>query len=136
VIRSIHQNSQESAKLTARQRKAIPIVLASRDIMEGCRTAGITTTTWYMWMTRNATFKAEVDHQREAVIREALDRLKAAISEAVEELTALMRAEEKNIRLRACGQVLDYFMKARELEDIERRLSALEKVIDGKRGGI
>ena len=64
-----------------------------------------------------------------AVISEALDRLKTAVTGAVEGLTTLVDAEEKNVRLRACGHVLDYFMKARELEDMERRLIALERVI-------
>ena len=52
-----------------------------------------------------------------------------AVTGAVEGLTDLVDAEETNMRLRACGQVLDYFMKVRELEDMERRLSALERAI-------
>jgi len=125
----INKNSQESAKLTGRQRRAIPLVLAARNVEEGCRAAGITTTTWYTWMTRNATFKADVDRQREAVISEALDRLKAAVNQAVEGLTSLMNAEEKHIRLRACEKVVDYFFKNREIQDIEERLTRLEKLV-------
>jgi beta-phosphoglucomutase-like phosphatase (HAD superfamily) len=121
--------------LTARQRRAIPLVLPARNIEEGCRSARITTQTWYTWL-REEGFKAEVDRQREEVISEALDRLKAAVNEAVEGLTALMGAEEKNIRLRACERVLDFLLKSKELEEIEERLSELEKAVGGKRGGI
>jgi len=135
MIRSIRQNSSESVKLTARQRRAIPLVLPARNIEEGCRSARITTQTWYTWL-REEGFKAEVDRQREEVISEALDRLKAAVNEAVEGLTALMGAEEKNIRLRACERVLDFLLKSKELEEIEERLSELEKAVGGKRGGI
>jgi hypothetical protein len=73
--------------------------------------------------------KEEVHLRREAIISESLDRLKVAVTGAVEGLTGLVEAEETNIRLRACGQVLGYFMKARELEDMERRLIALERAI-------
>ena len=66
---------------------------------------------------------------REGVISDALDRLKTSVAFAVEGLTGLVEAEEKNIRLRACSEVLDYFMKARELEDIDRRVSALENAV-------
>jgi transcription initiation factor IIE alpha subunit len=111
------------------------LVLSARNIEEGCRSAKITTQTWYTWL-REGGFKAEVDRQREAVISEAMDRLKAAVNEAVEGLTALMGVEEKNIRLRACERVLEYFLKTKEIEEIEQRVSELEKAIGGKRGGI
>jgi len=100
VIRSIGKNSLESIKLTARQRRAIPLVLAAKSIEEGCRLARITPVTWYAWL-KNEGFKAVVEAQREAVVSEALNRLKAAVKGAVEGMTALMGAEEKNIRLRA-----------------------------------
>jgi hypothetical protein len=135
MIQEIRQNPSESVKLTARQRRAIPLVLSARNIEEGCRTAKITTQTWYTWL-REEGFKAEVDRQREVVISEALDRLKAAVNEAVERLTALMGAEEKNIRLRACERVLEYFLKTKEIEEIEQRVCELEKAIGGKRGAV
>jgi len=78
VIRSIGKISLESIKLTARQRRAIPLVLAARNIEEGCRVAKITPVTWYAWL-KNEGFKGVVEEQREAVVSEALNRLKAAI---------------------------------------------------------
>jgi hypothetical protein len=115
-------------KLNNRQKHAIPLVLAARSIEEGCRAAGIAKRTWYNWMGDEA-LKEAVSLYREQVISEALDRLKSAVAFAVEGLTGLVEAEEKNIRLRACREVLDYFMKARELEDMDRRVSALEEAV-------
>ena len=132
MIRSMCQNSSESVKLTARQRRAMPLVLSARNIEEGCRAAGITTQTWYTWL-RGEGFKDEVSWQRETIISEALDRLKAAVNEAVEGLTALMRVKEKNIRLRACERVLDSFLKTKELDEIETRLSTIERLVYEKR---
>lgn len=132
MIRSIGKISLDSVKLTARQRRAIPLVLAAKNIEEGCRAATITPVTWYAWL-KNEGFKAVVEAQREAVVSEALDRLKSAVKGAVEGMTALMGAEEKNIRLRACERVLEYFLKAKELEDIEERLGRLETLIGEKK---
>jgi len=90
--------------------------------------AGLTRQTWYTWM-KDDGFREEVRVRRETIVAESLDRLKAAVTGAVEGLTGLVEAEESAIRLRVCGQVLDYFMKARELEEIERRLAVLERVV-------
>jgi len=62
VIRSISKISLESIKLTARQRRAIPLVLAAKSIEEGCRAATITPVTWYAWL-KNEGFKAVVEAQ-------------------------------------------------------------------------
>lgn len=105
-----------SKELTAKQRRAILLVLSEWSIEEGCKSAGITTGTWYDWLKREE-FRMEVDRQREMVVLEALERLKAAVSNTVDGLTALMNPEEKNIRLRALWHVLGYFLKALEFED-------------------
>jgi len=121
------------ASLNRRQVHAIPSVLAAKSIEEGCRTVGIAKRTWYNWM-HDEGFKAAVYEGREALSSEALDRLKAALTRAVEGLTGLVEAEEKNIRLKACSEVIDYFLKAGKLEDLERRLAALERPSWGRRG--
>ncbi len=135
MISSDCPNSSNSVKLTARKKHAIPLVMAARSIEEGCRTAGITRQTWYNWM-KDEGFVNEVYRRRERVISEALDRLRTSVAGAVEGLVDLVHAEENNIRLRACGEVLDYFMKARELEEIERRVAVLERVVlrEGRQG--
>lgn len=114
-----------SVTLTPRQKHAIPLVLKARSIAEGCKSAGINKQTWYNWM-RDEGFKEEVYSRREAVISEAFDSLRASITAAVEGLTGLVDCEEKSVRLKACNHVIEYFMKMREMEEIERRLSALE----------
>ena len=115
-------------KLNNRQKHAIPLVLAARSIEEGCRVAGIAKRTWYNWM-RDEALKEAVSLYREQVISDALERLKSAVTFAVEGLTGLVDAEGESIRLRACREVLDYFMKARELDDMDRRVSALENAV-------
>ena len=135
MISSNSQFPSDSVRLTPRQKHAVPLILGAlkrrgrvqvgqdheADLvrMEVLSFSGM----------RDEGFEREVNRLREVVISEALDRLKTAVTGAVEGLTTLVDAEESNIRLRACGNVLDYFMKARELEDMERRLIALERAI-------
>ena len=121
-------NSVKFRKAEHRQKHAIPLILAARSVEEGCRAAGITRQTWYNWM-RDEALNEAVCQCREGVISDALERLKTSVTFAVEGLTGLVEAEEKNIRLRACSEVLDYFMKARELEDMDRRVSILERAV-------
>jgi hypothetical protein len=93
--------------------------------------AGIAKRTWYNWM-HDEGFKEALNEHREAESSEALDRLKATLTAAVEGLSGLVDAEEKTIRLKACAEVIDYFLKLREIDDIERRLAALERAILGE----
>jgi hypothetical protein len=130
MISSNSQFSSISVNLTPRQKRSIPLILRARSVEEGCRMAGITKQAWYKWM-KDEGFAEEVRLRREAIVAESLDLLKAAVTGAVEGLTRLVDAEEASVRLRACGQVLDYFMKVRELEDMERRLVVLERAILG-----
>jgi hypothetical protein len=126
----------ESNCLTRKQREAIPFLVGARSLEGGRAKAKLSKSTLYKWL-KDEAFKAELKRQREAVISEALDRLKAAIGQAVEGLTGLMDADEKNIKIRACERVLDFFLKAKELEEIEERLSELEKSAKaGKQGGL
>ena len=128
MISSNSADSRSPCRLTTRQKYSIPLILAARSIEEGCRMAGIAKRTWYNWM-HDEGFREAVTSEREALSSEALDRLKATLTAAVEGLSGLVDAEEKNIRLKACAEVIDYFLKLREIEDMERRLAALERAI-------
>ncbi|MBA4417401.1 MAG: hypothetical protein C0392_05775 [Syntrophus sp. (in: bacteria)] len=132
MIYPIRQKSSKAVKaLTAKQERAIPMVLVAKSIEEGCKLAKITKQTWFTWLKIDG-FKAEVDRQRAAVVSEAMDRLKSALSDAVDGLTGLMDAEQDNIKLRACEKVLELFFRTRESEDLEARLKALEEAIGQK----
>ena len=124
----ISSDSEVPYRLSSRQKYSIPLILGARSIEEGCRTAGIAKRTWYNWMHEEG-FREAVMSEREAVSSEALDRLKASLTAAVEGLTGLVDTEEKNIRLKSCTEVIHYFLKIRELDETERRLAALESAI-------
>ncbi len=115
-------------RLTRKQRECIPWLIGARSLEEGRLKAKVSKATLYKYL-KDSAFKAELERQREAVTKEALDRLKAALGKAVDELAGLIDADEKNIRLRACERVIDFFMKTKELSEIEERLTAIEKAL-------
>ena len=112
--------------LTTLQLKAIPIILASKNITEGVKKAGIKRETYYQWI-REPEFKAEFTRQRREVIDLALHDLKTSASEAVSVLRGLLKAEGESVRFRAAQAILDNVIKSIEIENIEKRLDVLER---------
>jgi len=74
-------------------------------------------------------FKAELRHQRDEVIRSALNRLKGAITQAVEELIKLTGAKREEVRRLACNDIITHVLKSIEIEDIEQRLDKVERIV-------
>ena len=99
--------------LSRKQREAIPHLVGARSYEAGCKKAGLAKGTLYKWL-RDETFKTALERQREAIIAESLQRLKLAITKAVDGLTELVESEEKGIKLKACEKVLDFFFKVRQ----------------------
>lgn len=115
--------------LTGKQRKVIALVLAAPSITEGCRRASISREMFYRWRAVPA-FQEEFKRQRDESIEEALHTLKASLAEATSTLIALLKADGsmgEGTRLKAALAVLDSVFKVRELEEIEARLTVLER---------
>ena len=69
------------------------------------------------------------------MLSEALASVKTHATRAVAELAALLTAKDDRLRRLVCNDLLAHAMKVRELEDIERRLDALEKALAKKEKG-
>ena len=108
------------------QRKAIPIILASKTISEGVKKAGIKRETFYQWI-RDPEFKAEFTGQRQEIIDLALHELKTSASDAVSVLRELLQAEGEGVRLRTAQAILENVLKSIEIENLERRIEELER---------
>jgi len=67
------------------------------------------------------------------MITDALERLKAGITKAVDGLLKLSEDREKGIKLRACGKVLEFFLKIKEIDELEGRVEKIERIILEKR---
>lgn len=117
--------------LSDNQLKAIPLILSARSITEGVERAGISRSTFYDWM-QDQTFKAEFERQRRIIVDEGLHNLKLSISEAVDTLLKLLKAESEGVRLRAATSILEHISKFMETEELEQRISEIERRLNEK----
>ena len=116
----------DNEKLTDRQRRVIPYLLASPSIEEACRRARINKTTVYEWL-RDEIFRQELKRQRDVVIARALDSLKANIAKATETIVKHLDSRHDNISIRAAEGIIEFAQKALEHEELEKRIGALEE---------
>ena len=114
------------AKLTDRQIKVIPHIVACPTYTEGCEKAKINKTTLYKWL-KEPEFKAELDRQRDEITQEAFGVLSQNLTKAVEALTGLLDDGDKRLKRLTAKDVIDYFIKHKESEDLEKRITAIEE---------
>lgn len=119
----------ESDNLTERQMKAIPFLVASATIEEGCKRAKISRETYYQWVS-HPPFIEELRRQRDLVIGEAFGTLKANLTKAVDVLVGLLETKNENLKRFVANDILGHVLKAKELVEIEERLSAVERIIE------
>ena len=126
---TLQNPTEEKLTLSAKQKKAIPIILQASSISGGCLKAGISRDTFYVWL-QIPTFKDEFIRQRTVVIDEALHSLKASLNEAVDTLKGLLYADGakgEGTRLKASIAIMENVLKAIELDDLEKRNEELER---------
>jgi len=131
-VKPIAAGPAEAPRLTTRQRKVIAAIIAAPSYEDAIQAAGVCRQTFYSYL-RQDHFKTELNRQLNELTDGAFTRLKTASGEAVETLRTLLKSESENVRLRAAQAIVDYVIKARELNEIETRLDAIEAHIDGGR---
>lgn len=119
--------------LTEKQLRAIPFLLAAPSIEEGCKRAKVSKATVYGWL-KEEPFREELRKQREEVVRGALETLKANVGKATETLVKLLDSDKEGIRVRVAEDIIEFTQKAIELEELERRIAAIEERLDQGRG--
>jgi hypothetical protein len=122
----------DNEALTNRQLKVIPHLLAASSLEEGCRNAGVNKTTVYAWL-KEETFREALRRQREEVVSEAMERLKAGVNRAVAKLLGLLESEKETIQARAAEDVIEFAQRAIEHEELEKRVAALEELMRERR---
>jgi len=125
-LKPIH-NGPQRTELTPRQKKAIAAILETPTYEEAILNSGVCRQTFYSWL-RAPHFKAELDRRLDELASRAIGRIKSSAVEAVETLRNLLGSENESIKLRAALGLIDYTLKAREL-DLSVRLDAVEEYI-------
>jgi hypothetical protein len=114
--------------LGRKQEDAIAALLTQRNVEEAARAAGIGTRTLLRWL-KLPEFQAAYREARRAAFGQSIARLQQASGAAVATLLKIMVDSNApaSTRVRAADSVLDHGAKAIEIEDIEARVSELER---------
>lgn len=113
-------------KLTNRQLLAIVYILESSTLEDARKKARLSRGTLYAWL-KDEAFKNELKRQRDEIVKESLAKLKGAITRAVDELIKLMECQKPELKRLICRDILDYAIRAVEIEDVEKRLEEIEE---------
>jgi transposase-like protein len=119
------------AKLPHKQEEAILALLTQRSVEEAAKSVGVAPKTLFRWM-RVAEFEAAYRKAKRCAFGQSMGRMQQASSAAVSTLLKVMVDPNSPAacRVRAADSVLHHAAKAIEIEDVEARLSALEKAAE------
>lgn len=121
-----------SKEITEKQRRAIPFLVAAKDIESGCKSAGITTTCFYTWI-KDDTFSKSLQAARNEFITDAMNTLKSHVGQAVDELAKLLASKNEEIRRKSANNIIELSLRWHEAGEIEDRLEQIERIIIERR---
>jgi transposase-like protein len=122
------------AKFGRKKEEAIVALLTQRNLEEAARSIGIDPKTLLRWM-KEPEFDAAYREARRMAYGQSIGRLQQAASAASSTLLKIMIDPNSppSCRLRAADSVLSHAAKAIEIEDIEARLSELERASEASK---
>jgi hypothetical protein len=117
------------SKFGRKKEEAITALLTQRNIEEAARTANIGTRTLIRWL-KIPEFQNAYLEARRAAVSQANARLQQGSSAAVSTLLKVMvdASTPASSRVRAADRVLEHAKQAIEIDDIQFRLAALERI--------
>ena len=119
------------AKFSRKMEEAVAAVLTQKNLEEAARSVGIGIATLLRWQ-KMPEFKAALRQARRDAYSQSIGRLQQATSAAVSTLLKTMvdPGTPASTKVRAADSVLSHAAKAIELEDIEARVSELERAAE------
>ena len=120
--------------LGRKQEGAIVALLTKRNVEEAAQSAGISIRTLMRWLKIPEFQKAYRDARRQA-FGQSIARLQQATSAAAATLMKIMvdLAAPASVRVRAADSIFNHAAKAIEIEDIEARVSELERAAEASK---
>lgn len=124
-----------NSKLTPVQERAIVALLSHSTIKNAAKAVGIDDATLWRWL-QDKTFHAAYMTVRRESVRQSIARLQQASSEAVNTLRTVMKDKKTpaTARVTAAKAIIEYSMKAVEIEDLAERVAQLEAIHIGGKG--
>ena len=121
-------------KFGRKQEDAIVALLTQRNIEDAARTAGIGARTLLRWL-KLPEFQNAYRQARREAFGQAVARLQQGTAAAATTLLKIMidPGAPASVRVRAADSIFNHAAKAIEIEDIEARLSELERAAEASR---
>jgi hypothetical protein len=115
-----------------RQARALEALLTCDSTTEAATACGVPLRTLSRWPAEDQAFQNQYRAARRALVQHGIGQLQKATSDAVQTLRQVMRdtASPASARVAAARTVLELALKAVELEDIEQRLTQLERLLE------
>src|SRR5271167_2298463 len=119
------------AKFARKKEEAIAALLTQRNLEEAAKAVGVSVKTLLRWM-KAPEFAEACRKARRAAFGQCTARLQQASSAAVSAVLKVLvdQSGPASARLRAADMVLTHAIKAIEIEEIEARLSELERAAE------
>jgi hypothetical protein len=119
--------------LPAKQELALRAVITHPTLKEAALAASVSETTLWRYMQDEA-FARRLREARRDAVNHAVIRLQRASSDAVTVLQSLMMKEDApaSARITAARTVLDYAIRAVEIDELKTRIDQLEEFIRAK----
>jgi hypothetical protein len=118
-------------KLPAKMQRAIVALLQSPSISSAAKSLRVGEVTLYRWLGR-PDFKEAFDCARRQLVDQAIAKIQESTASAVDSLREIMENPENpaSARVSASKTILEMALRSIELQEFERRLSALEGIIE------
>jgi hypothetical protein len=124
-----------NGKLTPIQERAIVALLSHANTRTAAKAIGVDDATLWRWL-QDKDFHAAYMTARRETVKHAIARLQQISSEAVNTLREVMKDKtaKGSERVSAAKAIIEYSMKAVEIEDLEQRVCELEATMTAKPG--
>ncbi len=121
------QNGRETGKssLTARQKKALPILASASSIADAARLSDVGRRTLHRWLD-DPNFRDELAGLHKEAADLARSQLQGVMLQAVLALADSLHDPNPEIRLRAIRTALNYSVKFNDIESLREELRNLE----------
>ena len=118
-------------KFGRKMEQAVAALLTQPNMETAAKSIGISTTTLMSWM-KQPEFQVVYRDAKRAAYSQAMARLQQAVPFAVQTMIKLIAdpATPASVRARVADSVVNHASKAIEIEDVEARVSELEKVAE------
>jgi DNA-binding MurR/RpiR family transcriptional regulator len=121
-------------KLNRKKEKGIAALISSPSIQEAAKVVGVGEATIYRWL-KDPGFEKSYQQARRQVVTQVIAQVQANMSTAVQTLKEIMENKKApaSARVSAAKEIIATSIKAVEIEDLEQRISQIEKIIEDQR---